>query len=205
MKTFFQFLKEGEDNPIETEEIEDTEEESFYPDGVYMAVQLDEISVSRIKEYQEKYLKGCDIVEEDDLHCTLIYSAEEHVDEIIPGDYTYTGTFKEMNIFGQEQSLLVVEINSPELIARNKELTEMYGFVSDFDEYRPHITLCYNADDIVLNSLPPFDFALTFEKEYVEALDTDREYGDSDDEEEEYNDDEGTFIGQEMKKIKKED
>jgi len=186
MKKFSEYI-------LESETQEDTEIQ--FPGGVYISVKPDDITSSKITEYQEKYLKGQEI--NSNLHCTLIYSKKPQVDDIQAEDYTALGTFQEFNLFGPEQDTLVVEINSQDLTRRNAELTEKYNFISDFDEYKSHITLSYNAKNIDLNSLPAMDFAFTFIDESIEPLDTNWEgKGDSDD------DEEGTIVGRALKKIK---
>jgi 2'-5' RNA ligase len=167
MKTFTQFLKEElyiEDN------IEKTtgEEEIHYPSGVYIATKLSEITETYIKEYCNKYLKNEEINE--DLHCTLIYSKKEHKEKIEPEDYKFLANSKEFSIFGDENKVLVMEINCAPLIRRNKELVEKYNFISDFSEYKPHITIAFNPK-VDLNFLPPFEHSIELEGEYVEELD----------------------------------
>jgi hypothetical protein len=175
---------------------EEQENEITFPAGVYISVIPDEITSEKIREYQEKYLKGKDVNTE--LHCTLIYSKKPHVDDIEPEEYTAVGTFQEFNLFGEDKNTLVIEINSQDLRRRNAELVEKYGFISDFDEYKSHVTLSYNADGIDINSLPPMDFAFSFINETVEPLDENwNGTGDENDE-----DEEGTLAGKALKKMK---
>jgi len=142
----------------------------MYPAGVYIAVSPDEVTAKAITEFQEKYLKGQDINEE--LHCTLIYSKEPYKEEIEPESYNAVGTFKGFNLFGPENDTLVIEVESQDLTNRNAKLVEKYGFISDFDEYRSHITLSYKFTGDI-NSLPDIDFMFTLCDEYVEPLDED--------------------------------
>jgi len=158
MKTFSEFINEEDDTKI------------YYPDGIYISVKLTEETEIAIKEYQAKYLKDKEINEE--LHCTLIYSNKPHVDEIIPASYLAIGTFQEFSLFGPDKDVLVVEVNSQDLTRRNEELTREHGFISDYDEYKTHITLSYNSKDIDLNSLPAMDFSFGFESESIALLDT---------------------------------
>jgi hypothetical protein len=178
MKTFKEFV-------LENEEQEKMENEIHFPGGVYISVKLSEDTQKAVREYQEKYLKGHKINEE--LHCTLIYSKKPYVDDIEPKDYTAIGTFQEFSLFGLKEDTLVAEINSQDLTRRNAELTEEYGFISDFDEYKSHITLSYDIENIDLNSLPPMNFAFTFVNETVEELDLDWN-GTGEDEDEESSD-----------------
>ena len=162
MKKFSDFIRE--DNQ------EEEEDKVFFPDGVYVSVRPSEETTIAIQEYQNKYLKGQEI--NQDLHCTIIYSQKPQKEDVQAQEYKAVGTFKEFNLFGPDNSVLVVEINSIDLLRRNKKLVREYGFISDFDEYKSHITLVYDAKNIDINSLPPMDFAFIFENESVEPLDT---------------------------------
>ena len=144
MKTFKQFIIENESEETEIEEVQ-------YPGGVYISVKLSEETEKAVKDYQEKYLKQHKINEE--LHCTLIYSQKPYVDEIEPASYSATGTFQEFSLFGEKEDTLVVEINSQDLARRNEELVDEHGFISDFGEYKSHVTLSYGVENIDLNSL----------------------------------------------------
>jgi hypothetical protein len=192
MKTIKEFIQEREEVQKE-EEIEIT-----YPGGVYISVKLSEETELAVQEYQAKYLKGQKINEK--LHCTLIYSKRPQVEEIQPGEYQAIGTFQEFNLFGPDEDTLVVEINSQDLLRRNEELTQEYKFISDYDEYKSHITLSYGIENIDLNSLPAMDFAFIFENEEVEPLDTNWAGNGEDGEEES-----GTLVGKAMAKVKTSD
>ena len=192
MKTFKEFILEQE----ETEE----SDEIHFPGGVYISVKLAPETEAAVKEYQEKYLKGQKINES--LHCTLIYSKKPQVDNIEPASYSATGTFQEFNLFGPDSDTLVVEINSPDLTRRNEELVQEYKFVSDFGEYKSHVTLSYGIENIDLNSLPAMEFAFNFIEEAIEPLDTNWN-GDGDDEDEEGEDENGTMVGKALKILKK--
>ena len=189
MKTFKQYIKENEESEENTE--------IHFPNGVYIAVTPDEATINAIKEYQKKYLKQHKINEE--LHCTLIYSQKPHVDEIESNSYQATATFNQFELFGPKSNILVIELISKELEARNNKLVQEHGFISDYNEYKPHITLAYDVEGLDLNSLPPIEFSMTLQDEYVEPLNTDLA-NDSDDESES-----GTLAGKALAKMKKEE
>jgi len=188
MRTFRQYVNE---------ELAQSEEniEINYPDGVYIAVSPDESTAVAIQKYQEKYLKQYKV--NDELHCTLIYSQKPHVDIIEPASYSAVATFESFELFGPKQDTLVIKLNSKELERRNELLSEENGFISDYDEYKAHITLAYGIENIDLNSLPAIEFSMTLQDEYVEALDTDWA-NDSEDSE----DESGTLTGKALKKMK---
>lgn len=190
MKTFKQYIKENEEY----------EETIKYPDGVYIGVKMTEESAIALSKYMSKYLSGYNKVKPEDMHSTLIYSQKPHVDEIEPKSYQVTTTFLRFSKFGKDGESLVIELYSPELIRRNEELVREHKFISDFDEYKPHVTLIYDAQDIDINSIPPIDFVLNFEKEYVKFLGT--SYASNNSNNSANQDGGGTLVGNALSKIK---
>lgn len=138
-------------------------DEEHYP-GVYMALKLSKNSERELKEF-------CEILDEnldEDLHCTLIYSDKPFIGKIEVRDYSIIVKPKKFSLFGENNDILVLEVESSELMNRNRELMQRYGFIQDW-EYNPHITLVTNfSGDIESLELPVFDIVL--EKEYLEAL-----------------------------------
>lgn len=171
------------------------QEESLYPKGVYVSVKMAEESIIALEKYMKEYIP--ELIEDlSTQHCTIIYSKNEQKTEVKTKDYTAIGTFLHFSKFGDDKNILVAEIMCPELEIRNQELVKEYKFVSDFEEYKPHFTLSYKAQDVDLNSLPKIDFAIYFENETVEQLD--EEAGDTKSEESS-----GTFVGDELEKAEK--
>ena len=142
----------------------------LYKNGVYIATKLSKESEYKIKEYQEKYLSQYDC--NNELHCTLIYSKKPLNKDVLTKEYKYKGIFKDFQLFGPENDTLVIELNSPEMTKRNNELKDEYGFISDFSDYKPHVTLSYDCKDIYLKTLPKIDFDIYLEDEYIEPLNT---------------------------------
>ena len=107
-----------------------------------------------------------------DPHLTLIYSKKKFDGEVKTVEYEVTGVVKGFAIFGQKgERALVAEIDSNDIKDRNEKLVDDYGFISDFDEYKPHITLAYDLpDNFDLSKLPKFPQPLTFGKESVSEL-----------------------------------
>ncbi len=142
-----------------------------YPEGVYIAVDMTEESSSLLIQYMNDYLPGIKPV--DGFHCTIIFSKKPMKGLIQTEEYQTEATFKHFSKFGEDKEVLVAEITSPYLSQRNKILTDRYNFISDFEEYKIHFSLSYEAKDVNLASLPPIDFPITFENETAEQLDTD--------------------------------
>jgi 2'-5' RNA ligase len=144
--------------------------EKLYEKGVYMSLKLVNGSDEVFKKYIEENLS--EYKPTPDPHLTLIYSKKPFDGEIKTVDYEATGIITKFSLFGDKEKALVAEIDSNDIKDRNRTLVEKYGFISDFDEYRPHITLVYGIEeDFDLSSLPKFPSPLTFGKETVEELD----------------------------------
>lgn len=101
----------------------------------------------------------------NDLHVTLLYSRNAL--------YVKPNT-KEISVqpggFERFGEALVLKLESSELHHRHREFIS-YGGTHDFDEYRPHMTLCTRVLSIDETKLSPITFSLTFHKEYNEPLD----------------------------------
>jgi len=199
MITYKQFI-------LENEEVEPEDETIHYPGGVYSSVKMREESIIAIKKYMENYLPGHSGPEDDNFHCTLIYSKKERKELIEPNEYDCTGTFLHFSKFGEDGATLVAEISCEPLVQRNADLVEAYGFVSDYDEYLPHFTLVYDASEVDINSLPPLDFAIQFHDETIEPLDT--EWANKDKDKDDKSEDgkldteDGTIVGNALNKMK---
>jgi len=138
--------------------------EKNYKDGVYISLKLADKSKKYFNSYLKKYLSDYTIVTEP--HLTLIFSKKPFEGDIKTKDYVVKGSVKQFNLF---DNILVAEIDSGIIKKRNKELTKKYNFVSDFKDYKPHISLAYNFTGD-LNDLPPME-DLYFDSETVEELD----------------------------------
>lgn len=142
---------------------------SKFKDGIYISVDVDGFTQENLNQYMKENLKG--IQKSKSLHCTLIFSQKPLKEEVETEEYSTSGTFKYFSLFGPEKDVLVIELDCEKLIERNKELVEKYGFISDFDEYKPHLTLAYNVPkDFDINTLPGIDFKINFHNEHVEPL-----------------------------------
>ena len=146
--------------------------EKLYEKGVYISVEPVNGSLDVFEKYIKENLSGYESTPRP--HLTLIYSKKKFDGEIKTSDYEVTGIVKKFSIFGQDEKALVAEIDCQDLVDRNEKLVKKYGFVSDFDEYKPHITLVYGIEeDFDLSTLPKFPQPLTFGNEKVEELDLD--------------------------------
>lgn len=144
--------------------------ESMDP-GTFIGVRLSSESRAAITKWlQQNHVD--EPTEPDDLHVTLIYS-RKHIDHkpisyhppivIDPDSY-------KIELFGDNQNVLVLTFSAPLLERRERALRDRYGVTLDYDEYRPHITLTTHSQ-VVTGPLEPPPFSITLTHEYVEELD----------------------------------
>lgn len=146
-----------------------------YPTGVYVAVLPDEETNTSIKNFQNELKKDLlkDVEMNDEIHTTLIYSNKPLKEKIKHINNIHKASFDGYELFGEEQDVLVMKLKSESLHERNQELTNEYGFISDYDSYNPHITLSYGAKGVDLSKLPDYNGSMVLHKEYSEDLDED--------------------------------
>ena len=137
-----------------------------YKNGVYISLKLTNKSKVIFNNFLKEHLKNQKTT--PDPHCTLIYSKKAFNGLIKTKNNVYKAQFDKFTIFGDDT--LVAKLECPEMLKRNKELTEEYNFISDFDTYQPHITLMYKNGKSVIKSLPNLP-NLEFDNEKAEALD----------------------------------
>jgi len=123
-----------------------------------------------------------------DIHITLLYSRKVLPDYKPNENLDIWAYPTEFHIFngGNGKDILVLKIDSPDLVKRHKELMKEHEATYDFPEYIPHITLSYDLEDYLnteddrlkainekFKSLLPKEFHLV--REYVEDLNLDWE------------------------------
>jgi len=106
-----------------------------------------------------------------DFHITISYSVK-------PVFYTALGLLpplpvkpKNLSLFGKKNDYLVLEVDSA--LARNRfEYGQLLGAVTDFPDYKPHVSLAQDVN-IDVSKLKPPDFTLFLYKEEVTELNPD--------------------------------
>jgi 2'-5' RNA ligase len=148
-----------------------------HKDGTYVSMDLTPESKSQLDNFLNMTLDPMPRVDPDTYHVTIIYSrtpvpdAEKYKDsrsvyEAIPSKFEVFPTKND----GQ---CLVLKLDFPFGVALNSQLTKM-GATSDYDEYKPHVTIAYDTEvdiDPSTLSLPRFPIQLHNIK--VAPLDTD--------------------------------
>ncbi len=142
-----------------------------YPHWVYAAVNLSAKTEEDIKNYCKEHLQW--IVMNDDLHSTVAFSKKPKEWKIKRANFRWEWKFKRLSKFWEDKQSIVIELDSSDLVEHNKRLTEEHELVSDYDEYKPHITITYEWWDVDVDSLPPLDIIYELEHDYIEDLDDD--------------------------------
>lgn len=142
------------------------------PDGTYVGLNVDKETKLRIKELC-KTLKIENRVTGDKLHTTVIYS-RKYVPNIKLNDemYPLTVETKKLHVFDTQDGkrALVLMLDAPKLVDRHNEIMSEYQTTYDFDEYLPHVTICYDCGDFDPHSYGGLLPKVTFTGEYMEDL-----------------------------------
>lgn len=139
----------------------------------FVGVRFDGPSMDEImkisKGVQNRTSKG-------ELHITLIYSKKPiYITALGKLEPPILVKAKHYSIFSARsgENCLVVEVESPGLVARHNEIMRDYGASYDFPEYKPHFTLSYDCGvGFDLKTLPPIESIpdLYCHLEYVSIL-----------------------------------
>lgn len=129
--------------------------------GAFISAELSNETQNRIGQH----FGECRI--NNDLHCTIIFDAEFKENLILESRINISCTFKKFSLFGTKKDTLVIELNSRELKARNKELTKINNFKKSRLIYKPHISLGKVDKNIDLSKLKDINFNLNFTEEKI--------------------------------------
>lgn len=146
--------------------------------GTFAGIRLSQKTVNEIKRYQiDNDVQNP--TQSHKLHITLLYSKKPCPGYRPFGTYNppIKGTYEALKIFeskpdesGNTANCLVMVVDCPELIERQRYLVEKHGATFDFDEYIPHVTLSYDAGDVLVESLPEFAYPIMLTYEYQEKI-----------------------------------
>lgn len=148
-----------------------------HKDGTYVALDMSKESKDLLDNFVANNLGLTERVDKKTYHITVIYSrtpvpsaeALLHVNTSIPVEAQPVG----YEIFPTKNDgyCLVMRIICPYATRINSQL-EREGATSDYDQYKPHITIAYDIKEkIEVNSLPVPQFQLIFDKLTVDPLD----------------------------------
>ena len=148
-----------------------------HKDGTYVSLDLSKESKALLDNFVEMNLGLTERVDSSTFHITIIYSrtpvpsAENylHMNSPLPVEALATGY--EVFPTKSDGKCLVMRLACPYATRLNSELGKQ-GATSDYDEYKPHLTIAYDTEqDIDPNSLPIPQFQLVFDKLNVAPLD----------------------------------
>lgn len=147
--------------------------------GTYAGIRFSPETVEALEAFGKTH-KIANQLTNDDFHSTLLYS-RKHLPNYEPaGDYQQPmiGTPTQWDVWpsnpdedGNTRNILVLQYSCPPLYQRHHELMQKHGATYDFDTYKPHITISYDAGDINVDKLPLFDGDIEIVSEYMEELD----------------------------------
>ncbi|QDH49223.1 RNA ligase [Pantoea phage Phynn] len=147
--------------------------------GVYMCAKFDQSSNDEIKKLQKK-LGVANPVVSDKLHSTIVYSRKT-VDLFPSEDLNEYARLVGLEVWNTKYGNSVIGIlHSDYLTSRFSEVMSM-GATYDYEDYKPHVTLAYDAGDVVADDLLsraqlPIDLRII--SEHAESLDLDKDVAD---------------------------
>ena len=146
--------------------------------GTYAGVRFSPSTVESLTQYATDN-KIPNALDSKEYHTTLLYS-RKHLPNYEPmGEYSthMTGTPTGFEIWpsqpddeGHVKNCLVMTYSCPRLYQRHHKLMQQHGATYDFDEYKPHVTLSYDAGDLDPSKLPAYEEEIEITKEYREEL-----------------------------------
>jgi len=152
------------------------------PNGTFVGARF----TDKTKNQLRKYLYDNNIpnpINPNEVHTTIIYSRKDLPTFTPRGMFAnpYLGTPTNFELFTSKPDMfksyssnaLVLRFDSPELTKRHNEIRNNFGATHDYDEYKPHITLSYDAGDFDIDSIPMYDKPLEVNEEYSQDLQID--------------------------------
>jgi 2'-5' RNA ligase len=146
-----------------------------HKDGTYVSMDLSDQCRELIDHFVEMNLGLTERVDKSTYHITVIYSrtpvptAEQHVG--ITTDIGATVTGYEVFPTKNDGKCLVMRLDFPFAETLNRQLTAE-GATSDYDKYKPHMTIAYDIkQDVDPHTLPVPQFKLQFGEVKVAPLD----------------------------------
>jgi len=139
--------------------IEKLLEEAGFNKGIYIDAKPDPNSIEKIWRYLKQV--GIPVMPINKTHTTIIYSRRAPQGDFQIIDKQLVAEPKAFRIFGKGTKdspyALVIELESPGLQKLYREYMRGYHLVSDYPEYRPHITVTYDIERVMpgLKKLTP--------------------------------------------------
>jgi 2'-5' RNA ligase len=143
-------------------------------DGTYVALKVSPESKKLLKEVIRK-LGVPSPLDTKDAHSTLIYSRKPLPDFKANGKLKspIVAKCKKLTIFPTDDGkALVIELDNKEMQDRFEEIMSKHEATSDYDEYKPHVTLSYDCGDFDISRINISDMidSIEFSEEYSNKL-----------------------------------
>ena len=139
--------------------------------GVYIGMKLSKESVDKILKFisENNIPNG---LSREDFHTTIIYSKKTDNVELNEVE-SVEGTFERFSKFGEDKNVLVMEVKCESLSDLHDYYMNKYDLSWDWNEYKPHVTLSYDAADVDEKSLiwPEDETYIVFCDQYQKDLD----------------------------------
>lgn len=145
-----------------------------HKDGTYVALEMDEHSRNLLDHFVEMNLGLDERIDPSTYHITCCYSRTPvPAAENLMQQTTAVAKAVQYEVFDTKQSgkCLVLRVESAGASYLNDWLKK-HGATSDFADYKPHVTLCYDykgTDDV--SQLPLPQFPMHFDRVTVDPLD----------------------------------
>lgn len=117
----------------------------------YIEVQYNDETQSQLRAFCERH--GFDLgvrfdktrqdPEDFDFHSTIWFTTTEHQMNNVSQFVNVEAYPKNFTLFGDDQNILVIELDSEDLHAMREEIGAEFEMKDMYPDYRPHITVCY--------------------------------------------------------------
>lgn len=140
-------------------------------EGTYGSVKFSASTNRRLHDFGTQH-KIPGLLDRDEYHTTIIYSRKPIAFkplgkmQLVSVDHS---TFA-WDLFGEEKNTLVLKFQSKFLTQRWQKAMDM-GAMYDFDTYKPHVSLSYDASGFDISKLPLPEWNLYISEEKTEQLD----------------------------------
>ena len=137
--------------------------------GTYVSVKVK----NNLELYEWFKNQNIDVLDKEDLHCTLAYSKKEFKHVLNDSDILVNSSsiHNKLEPLGDEGAI-VMKFDSEEMNKRFNQCIKE-GALYDYPQYIPHISISYNGKDIDLDKIKVPDFDIILCDETTEELDLD--------------------------------
>jgi hypothetical protein len=135
------------------------------------------LNVNDIKKWaKDQGFEYC--LPDDEFHVTIIHSKQkvewektfpDNADLVVSKDKDHP---RELCKFGKDKDVVVLIFYSKDLKIRHKEFLDI-GCASDFPDYKAHISITYDGEDVDIAGMKPYEGELLFGPEQFDEISED--------------------------------